>query len=308
MKTKLMFPVLAAILGALASSAQTKPPAAGIPVKMVVSAEPQQGKEPPAIGRDHVRVTAEGKDVPVKDWVPLQGAQADLELYILMDDSLTTSVTLQFSDFRRFTEQQPATTSIGLAYMRNGVAQILQPPTRDHTKVADQLRMPLSTLGAMTSPFLSLSDLIKRWPASSARREILMVTSGVDPMGDMGPQNPYMDSAIDQAQRAGIIVYAIYAPGIGHGGHSYWRVYWAQNHLAELTDETGGEAYMLGFGPPVSFAPYLDDLAMHLAHQYMVTFLATPRPKAGFQSVKVTTDVPNADLVTATRVWVPAEH
>ena len=135
-----------------------------------------------------------------------------------------------------------------------------------------------------------------------------MITSGDDPLGGTGLQNPYADAAIADAQRAGIAVYAIYTTGIGHAGHSYWRANWGQNHLAQLAEETGAEAYTLGFGPPVSFAPYLEDLAEHLSHQYFVTFLAKPEKKASFQSVKLRTEVPHAELIAASRVYVPAGH
>jgi len=190
------------------------------------------------------------------------------------------------------------------AVFPDGTVEILQPPTLDHAKAAAALRIPMSSAGA--SPYLSLSELIKRWPANSARREVVMITSGDDPLGGTGPVNPYVDAAIADAQRAGIAVYAIYIPGIGHAGHSYWRVNWDQNYLAQLAEETGAEAYTMGFGPPVSFAPYLKDLAAHLSHQYVVTFLAKPERKASLQSIKLRTEVPNAELIAATRVYVPA--
>lgn len=51
--------------------------------------------------------------------------------------------------------------------------------------------------------------------------------------------------------RAGVTVSAIYTPGVGHFGHSYWQTYWGQIYLSQLADETGGEAYYIGFsGPP----------------------------------------------------------
>ena len=52
-----------------------------------------------------------------------------------------------------------------------------------------------------------------------------------------------MDSAIEEAQRAGVIVYSIYTPGVGHYGHSFWRVNRGQNYLTQISDETGGESY-----------------------------------------------------------------
>jgi len=77
--------------------------------------------------------------------------------------------------------------------------------------------------------------------------------------------------------------------------------------LEELAEKTGGESYYIGFtGAPVSLSPYLEDVAHRLGHQYLLTFLARPPKKAGLQPVKIRTEVPNADLVAAHEVYVPA--
>jgi hypothetical protein len=153
---------------------------------------------------------------------------------------------------------------------------------------------------------LSVTDLIKRWPGNPVRHEILMISDGVDRLGDSGPDNPYVDSAVEQAQRAGVIIFTIYTPGIGHYGHSFWRVNWGQNYLSQISDQTGGETYYLGLEAPVSFVPYLDDLAHRLTHQYLLTFIPKPEKKAGMQRIKLSTEVPNAELVGADHVYVPA--
>jgi hypothetical protein len=157
-----------------------------------------------------------------------------------------------------------------------------------------------------SSPYFSLVDLIKHWPGSSDWREILMVSDGIDRFGGSGPANPYVDSAIEEAQRAGIVVFAIYSPGVGHYGHSFWRMNWGQNYLSRLADETGGEAYYLGLQAPISFTPYLDELRQRLGHQYLLTFLAKPGKKAGMQRVRLSTEVPNVEVVAADRIYVAA--
>jgi hypothetical protein len=53
----------------------------------------------------------------------------------------------------------------------------------------------------------------------------------------------------------------------------------------------------MGFGPPVSFTPYLEDLAQH--------FLMKPGKKVSFQSVKPRTEVPDVELIAPNRVYVP---
>ena len=251
-------------------------------------------------------MASEGKEkLPVTAVVPLRGENADLQFYILIDDASNWTLASQLNDLRQFIDAQPASTSIGVGYLHNGIVQMVAKLTTDHGAAAKAVRLPR---GGASSPWLSLSELIKKWPVSAARREVLMVTSGADPLGDMGAMpNPYLDSAIMDAQRAGVIVYGIYVPAEGHSGHSFWRMNWDQSHLGELADETGGEAYMLGFGPPVSIQPYLTDLAAHLTHQYRVGFEAKADIKAGFRAVRITTEVPNAEVVGAGRVYVPAQ-
>ncbi len=281
--------------------AREEVPTPATPIKLTVTVEARHGKEVPLLKPGDVMVFQKNQRLQVTDMEPF----AALELYILIDDASGMSLGSQLNDLKQFIEAQPAETSIGIGYMRNGTVQFTEPLTADHAKAAKGLRLPLGYPGVMPSPFLSLSDLIKRWPASAARHEVLLVSSGIDPLGG-GVVDPYLDAAIEHAQRAGIVVYGIYQPAAGHGGHSFWRMNWGQNHLAQIAEETGGESYMLGFGPLVSFAPYLAEMSEHLAHQYVVTFLVKPGNKAGFQSVRLTTEVPNAEIVAAGRVYVPA--
>jgi len=245
--------------------------------------------------------------VPVSSWVPVQGSNGAVQLVLLIDDSSNTSLGSQLEDLRQFILSQPSTAAIGVAYMQNGTARISQDLTTDHALAAKALRLPLGSAGASASPYFSLGDLIKRWPESKVPREVLMITDGIDRYWGSGPDDPYVDSTIDQVQKAGVVVFSIYMPGIGHYGHSFWRINWGQNYLSRLSDETGGESYYLGNGAPVSFSPYLDDLGHRLERQYLLTFAAQPEKKAGFEEVKLQTEVPNVDLVGADRIYVPAE-
>src|SRR5579863_8005183 len=281
----------------------------GVPAHMVVTVEPRHGSDVPVVNREDVMVY-EGKERDtVTEWIPAQGERAGLELFVLLDDGSDASLGTQLDDIRKFIDAQPASTKIGVAYMQDGIAKILQNPTTDHAAAAKTLRLPLGMAEINGSPYFSVSDLIKRWPESAARREVLIVSDGIDLYYGSGDvQDPYLAEAIDDAQRAGIVVSAIYTPGAGHLCHSYWQNYWGQLYLAQLTDRTGGEAYGVGFsGPPVSFGPYLENLGRRLSNQYLLSFLAKPPKKAGLQSVKLRTELPNVDLVSADRVYVTAE-
>jgi len=298
----LAFALAACGIGALAADKSVTP---GSDVGIVVTAEAVHGKTIPALSPQDFIVHQGHNRLPVTSAIALQGEHAGLELFLLVDDSSNSSLGLQLSELKKFIASQPATTAIGIGYMRNGGVAIQQNPTTDHAVAAKALRLPLGNPGVIASPFLALSDLIKRWPASAERHEVIMISSGTDPLGGT-MVNPYLDAAIEHAQRSGVIVYTIYTPGAGHAGHSYWRMNWGQNHLAQLAEETGGEAYFLGFEAPVSFAPYLGSVSEHLSHQYLVSFVPRSGQKAGIESINVSSEIPNVELVSAGKVYVPA--
>ena len=192
--------------------------------------------------------------------------------------------------------------------MQNGIARVEQNLTTDHAAADKALRLPMGVRGGNASPYFAISDLMERWPKSNNRREALVVSDGIDLLYGSGDLlDPYLQTAIEDAQKGGVLVSAIYNPGVGHSGHSYWLTYWGQLYLAELAERTGGEAYYIGMtGAPVAFAPYLKDVANRLNHQYILTFVAKPEKKAGFRKVKIRTEVPKAELVAAEQVYVPA--
>lgn len=303
------FCILTALACALSSFtvwAQEPPSGGETPAHLVVTAEPKHGANAPAISKDEVMVYEGHNKDNVVDWIPAQGDRAALELFILIDDSASSSLGSQLEDIRQFINSQPPTALIGVAYMQNGIARVAQNPTADHALAAKALRLPMGVEGANASPYFSLSDLVKRWPPSNARHEVLMITDGIDRYYGSGDlQDPYLQEAIDDAAKAGVLVSAIYTPDVGHFGHSYWETYWGQLYLSEMAARTGGESYYIGFtGAPVSFAPYLEDLARRLQHQYWLAFIPQPQKKASWHSIRLSTEVPNVDLVSAGRVWV----
>jgi hypothetical protein len=280
----------------------------GVPVSMIVSVEPKHGDEVPTITQQDMMVYQGHDRQPVTNWVPAKGHRAGLALAILIDDSAGLSLGTQLNDIRTFIGQQAPTTLIAVGYMQNGTVALAQNFTQDHTAAAKSLRLPQGLSGVDASPYLSISDFIKRWPSDDAipRREILAITSGIDSVYMGSFPNPYTDTAVQDAQCGGVLVYSIYTPSAGHFGHSYYRSYWGQNYLSELSEMTGGESYyLLGPQAPVAFAPYLNQLNRELSNQFMLTFLAKPQKKAEIESVKLTSEIRSVDFVHAPRVCVP---
>jgi hypothetical protein len=284
---------------------------ATVPVRMVVTASVPSDKRMPDLSAQDITVTQGKERLKVTEWAPAQGDRAGLDLFILIDDSANPSLGLNLGDLKTFINAQPATTAIGVGYMRNATVQIAQNLTTDHAAAANSLRLPLGSVGAYGSPYLSVIDLMKRWPTGENRREVVMVTDGIDrarrTVGWRGLYtNPDVDSANDVAMRTGTIIHTIYAPGVGRRHRNYWEATNGQMSIAKLADVTGGESFFLGLQQPVSFSPYLDQLQKILNNQYVLGFSAHVGKKAGLQNVSISTEVPGVDLSSADAVWVPS--
>lgn len=301
------------VLSLLPMQAQDGISTATTPVQMTVTVRVLgKNKRMPEVNREDV-IVRQGKDrLQVTGWTPVNDDRNPLDLFILIDDAARTSVSSQFGDLREFMYSLPRTTSVGVGYMRNGTVRVAQDLTTDHRQAANALRIPLGSPGVYGSPYLSAIDLMKRWPDSSNRREIVMITDGIDrlhgwrhPRG-LGSISPDASAASAVAQRTGTIIHSIYTRGVGWRGSNYWQVTNGQNALAKLADETGGESFFLGTGEPVSFQPYLDRLQTSLDNRYRLEFNAMPGKKPGLQNVKLTTEVAGVELDSADSVWVAA--
>jgi hypothetical protein len=294
--------LMAVALAMPAAGAQAK----GTTQRLIVTAEAVKGGgSPPAIAKPDVLVFLNGKRAPVTDWQPLSANHAPLQLYLVLDDSTGSNIATQFSVLKKFIQDLPSEAAIGLAYMRNGTVDIVQTPTSDHAAAAAKLRLPAEPMSVAGSPYESVSALIKQWPASNARREMLVISNGVDENWLQGGPDAYTARAVHDAQRAGIVISTIYWVGVGHLSHTFWFTSWGEEYLSELSAQTGGESFSFGPGMnPVTIDNYLASLKRHLANQYMLTFEVPAGTPSGWQRVLVRTEVPNVDLVAATSVYV----
>lgn len=309
MKSTTMFSsVLAAALFVSTLPSPAQDTAGTVPVKLTVTADVAEGKRTPEIKQDDVFVKVGKERLKVTDWTAAKGDRAGLELFILIDDASSSSLGTHLSEICEFIDAQPSTTAVGVGYMRNGTVQIIQDLTTDHAKASKAVRLPLGYAGAYGSPYLSVVDLMKRWPESVNRREVILITDGIDRArrSRNALLNPDVDTAISVAQRTGIMVHSIYAPGVGRMHRNYWEAINGQNGMAKLSEATGGESFFLELQNPVSFQPYFKSLQRILDNQYLLTFNAKPGNKAGLQYINVNTEVAGVEFGAADAVWVPA--
>jgi hypothetical protein len=222
---------------------------------------------------------------------------------------------------------------IAVGYMANAAVNVAQNFTADHELAVKALRLPRGSLSTMDSPYLSLISLVKGWQQQNVRREVLMVTDGIDRLRgvqpvasrvgpnpgtrnsrlgpDYGPayhsmptMSPDVNSASEISQRYNVLVYSLYAVGVGRAARSSWDLQIGLSGLTKLADETGGDCFSLGTSSLVSFKPYLERLQKNFDNQYYVVFQATPKGKGGLQRVNVTTEVSNAEIAAPDNVWV----
>jgi hypothetical protein len=298
--------LLVALILLSGSSAWSKPQATSskVPVTAVVTVLGPDYSAPPALGKSDVIVRTGKTREDLTGWVPAQGDKSALELAILIDEG--TNIGNQLSDLRSFVQGQSKATGVGIFYARNGIVQPASQFTTDHDAAAKAVRITTGASGISTSIYLSLMDLISRWPAKGARREILVIGDGIDRFrGD--PASPDVSSTIQKAQSAGIIIHTLYARVGGGMSRNSIRVSYGQSNLGQMADETGGEAFFQGLDTPISFTPFLNKLDMVLHNQYWLTFTTarSTKKKGEFRKFRVTTEQSNVDVSAADMIRVP---
>jgi hypothetical protein len=299
--------IAAALIAGVPAAASTIPNATGVPTQLVVTVLPSHGSQPGTLKAGDVTVRQGNNSAPVIRLQRLAGDLADMQLFILLDDSTRSSVLgIHLAELKKFVEALPPTTQVAIGYMRNGTFGPVQEFTSDHQKAAAALRLPESIPGGNGSPYFALSDLAKHWPSkqSTNRRAVLMLTDGVDRYyGDSMVDDPYVDASIRDALKEGVMVYSIYLRGSGLYGRGAWPTNYAQSRLMDVSHNTGGYAYFEDFTDPVSISPFLTDFQERLDNQYQVTIEDVS--KKGVQPVKVRTEVPGLKIEAPTHVYVP---
>src|SRR5467141_771177 len=269
---------------------------------MTVTAVSKINTSPPLVTKDDVELYLNKERTQISDWKH----DGKLYLAVLIDDSLDSVIANQWNDLKAFFAAQPDTTYISVAYARNGTAMLAQDFTNDHELAAKALRIPLGTGGAFSSPYLALLDLMKRWPSSGDRRSILLISSGTDYFrGDFSFTSPDLNPTIERAQKQNTNIWSVYAPDDGHRSRQFFRVSRAQANLSQLSDETGGEAFYLGTGAPVTLKPYFDEIGAHLDNQYLLTFNGSGGKKGRFERVRVVTELPNVEFLAPSQAFLP---
>jgi hypothetical protein len=302
--------LLAAMTAGDALRAQGGPESGADLIRVTVTVTSSDKNAPPALEKRDVLVRQENDRRPVVDWVAAQDDRAALDFAILIDDSLDSGIGNQFDDIRAFLRSLPATARVGVAYSAHGSVAWRQEFTKDRELAAKALRLPNGRIIDGTSIYMALADMAKKWPKGGNRGAVLLITDGIDIFRGVSESEEYQDidlqSAIEQAQRSGVTVYALFASGAARYRSNFYLIGNGQGCLLRLTRETGGEAYFQGSQTPVAIKPFLDEARETLSRQYVLTFRAQPGAKAGFARLHVSTEMPHVKLTAPEQVYIPA--
>lgn len=268
---------------------------------VIVTAD-AKGAQSAAITSHDIIARVNNQPVAVTSWHALRDDPAGLELWILIDDGTNSRIGSQFGDLRDFIRQQPPQIKVAIGYMQYGTVKTVQKPTTDHEAAVKAIRLPSGIPGISASPYIALADFLHKLPVAPAQpREVIFISSGIDPYYGPGPQNPYLENAIQDSQKAGVPVHTIYFSGDGRVGRRFRQINWGQNDLSQLSDETGGRFYWEGESNPVALKPFLDDLNRRFAEQYVMQVdISSARP--GFERLNLKTESPRIRLVGPSQI------
>lgn len=262
-----------------AALAQELPQEGPVPTTALINV---QSKQPVQLDPHALSLQVNGHEAPITSIRAADSGQ--VEIAILLDDGLRTFFGQQLTEIRNFIDRLPPNAKVLVGYMQNGMVRSSGHFSADHQEITNQLRITSSIPGSSASPYFCLSDFVKKWPSQvHASRFVLMITNGVDPYNGrpsiMNEDSPYVQTAQNDAIRAGVAVYSIYFPDAG-----FRRGYGSlsgQTYLQQVGDATGGELFNNGSIPPVSIAPYLDQFGKAINTSYELGFMANTNGKGG---------------------------
>ena len=150
--------------------------------------------------------------------------------------------------------------------------------------------------------------LVKHWPGGKEdlRREVIMVTDGVDPYSGWSSycaaDDPNVQATISDAQKSNVVVYSIIITRAGLMDLHSLAEKGGQIYLVQVSNATGGKAYSLRLGYPVTLAAFLFDILCKLDNQYELSFVTATRNT--LRPLQVKTTEANTRLRAPEHIWI----
>lgn len=300
----LIFMAALACVAALVPSANAQPQRGGvrsvtIPITIRQRGGDARERELQQVG--DLTVMEDGDEQKILS-IRAYGTETPLAVGILIQDDLVSSISNEIRALREFVNRLPRGSRVMVGYIKSGSLDVRQKFTADLERAAQSLRVPIgSATAAPYNPYIEIVEGLRRFEAMpKGRRALLVVTDGLDISrgvdSSLPTQSVDLGRAVREAQRQGVAVYSFYAPSVT--ASTLGRISLisnGQSSLEYLADETGGRAFFQGTGAPVSFDPFLRELAGTFSRQLALTYLST-HPKKGFHRIKVTSNTDDVEI------------
>lgn len=227
-------------------------------------------------------------------------SETPLELAVLIQDNLSSSVNLELKRISEFIQRLPQGSRVMVAYLRGGTIQVRQKFTEDLEKASKSLRVVFSSASTASNPYDGVTEAVKRFDAlPNGRRAILLISDGLDITHGTESLNSLQSLELDQAilnsQRRSVAVYSFYTSSEITEGYNSRLSLVGQSMLNRLSNETGGRAFFQGTQSPVSFDPFFKDLNLTLTRQFALTYLST-HMKKGYHKVQIASTNPQVRI------------
>ncbi|HSD46822.1 MAG TPA: hypothetical protein VLB87_09360, partial [Pyrinomonadaceae bacterium] len=232
------------------------------------------------------------------------GTNSPITLAVLIQEDLVPSVGNEIKAIGDFIRNLPRGSRVMIGYLRTGSLQVKQKFTNDLEKAAKALRPPSGFANSGPyNPYVEVIEALKKFESQPlGRRAILLVSDGLDISRGVDSSAPTqsidLQRAVNESQRRSVAIYGFYAPTVAASANSLLAAN-AQSSLLRLSNETGGHAFFQGTGVPVSFDPFLRELAVSLEKQIALTFLSTHVSK-GFHRIEVRSATPGVRVTFPT--------
>jgi hypothetical protein len=199
---------------------------------------------------------------------------APLNIAILIQDDLTSSVGNELGVTRDFIRSLPAGSRVMVGYITAGSLQVRQPFTTELNRAANSLRIPIaSTSASAYNPYVEVIEALKRFDSSwQGHNAVLLISDGLDTSRgfdvDSAGHTIDLERAINEAKRRNTAIFSFYAPSVGLTSRSRLAANYGQSSLNRVSHDTGGRAFFQGASGFVTFDSYFNRLRSELNRVY----------------------------------------
>jgi hypothetical protein len=200
--------------------------------------------------------------------------QVPLNIAILVQDDLVSSVANELGVTRDFIRSLPAGSRVMVGYITAGSLQVRQAFTTDLNRAASSLRIPISSTSASAyNPYVEVIEALKKFDSSwQGHNAVLLISDGLDTSrgfdSTAAGHTVDIDRTIAEANRRNTAIFSFYAPSVGLTSRSYVAANYGQSSLNRVSHDTGGRAFFQGTTGFVTFDSYFSRLRAELNRQY----------------------------------------